>query len=111
MSLAATLAEDALEQLALAAKDSWARLSDAQRVDLEHACRDLATLQLDALRGKDVAAEVRLVSATIKSYTHLLGEAAVAAFWQRAEEFGRRAGAVLVAVARGGAVAAGIPLP
>lgn len=111
MSLAATLAEDALEQLALAAKDSWARLSDAQRVDLEAACRDLAALQVDALSGEDVAEEVRVVAATIKSYTHLLGEAAVSAFWARAEEFGRRAGAVLVAVARGGLAASGLPIP
>jgi len=111
VSLADTLAEDALSSLALAARETWGRLSDVQRRDLEAACRDLAALQVDALRGKDVAAEVRIVAATIKSYAHLLGEAAVSAFWARAEEFGRRAGAVLVAVARGGLAASGIPIP
>lgn len=111
MSLADTLAEDALETLALSAKDAWSRLTDAQRNDLERAARDLAALQVDALKGKDVAAEVRIVAATVKSYTHLLGEAAVSAFWARAEEFGRRAGAVLVAVARGGLAASGLPIP
>lgn len=111
LALARALAEDAIEQLARAAKDAWGRLTPQQREDLEAACRDLAALQVDALRGKDVAAEVRIVAATIKAYTHLLGEAAVSAFWARAEEFGRRAGAVLVAVARGGLAASGLPIP